>query len=154
MRSALHTIISLAAALVVVMLMAFQCAEPLPPPPTPTPPEPDPVSESLKAFLQKSEIGLYIDTEGIVLYDEFNYQKAWSVDGGYFRIQRDDQSAYLNVKKASQSASSSYQVEYLGKNNEVTLMLLKLQSVQTENSRVWLWNETMKTGVIIPEGSL
>jgi hypothetical protein len=34
----------------------------------------------------------------------------------------------------------------------VTLMLLKLQKVQTDDSCIWLWNETMKTGVIIPAG--
>jgi hypothetical protein len=38
--------------------------------------------------------------------------------------------------------------------HSVTLMLLRLQSVQSRNSCVWLWNETMKTGVIVPEGLL
>ncbi len=87
-------------------------------------------------------------------YDEFYYQKAWSSDSHSFRIQRDDQSAYFSIRSSANSASSSYQVEYMNATHSVTLMLLRLQSVQSRNSCVWLWNETMKTGVIVPEGLL
>lgn len=138
--------------MILTMLMAFQCSEPLPPTP-PTPPEPEEKqSEALKAFLTKNGVGLYIDSEGIVIYDETIFQQAWSQDGGNFRIQRDDQKAYLSIRSSSPSASSSYQVEYMNESHSVTLMLLKLQSVKTQNSRIWLWNETKKTGVIVPEG--
>lgn len=136
-----------------VILMACQCGEPVPP--EPVPPEPEPTrSESLKAFLKKTELGLYIDSEDVVTFDEFYFQKAWSADEGSFRIQRDDQSAYFSIRSSTNSASSSYQVEYMNATHSVTLMLLKLQSAQSRDSRVWLWNETMKTGVIIPEGIL
>ena len=154
MKNFFHTIIGPAAALFLAVLMAFNCSEPLQPLP-PTPPEPEETqSEALKDFLQKNEIGLYIDSDGIVIYDETSFQQAWSRDGASFRIQRDDQTAYLNIRSSSQSASASYQVEYMNQDHSVTLMLLKLQSVQTQNSRIWLWNETKNTGVIVPEGIL
>lgn len=153
MRRILHIAGRPAIAIMAAILMACQCVEPVPPEPTP----PDPVderSQSLKDFMAKTDIGLYIDSEGIVVYDELNYQRAWSSDPGYFRIQRDDQSAYLNIAGSSGSATSSYQVEYKNESHNVTLMLLRLQSVKTDNSCIWLWNETMATGVIIPEGIL
>ena len=135
--------------------MACQCAEPVPPAP-PTPPEPpaEDISEDLKAFLLKSEIGLYIDVEDIIIFDELLFQKAWKTDDKSFRIQRDDQGEYLSIRSSSPSPSSSYQVEYMYGNHGVTLLLLKLQSVKTQGSNVWLWNETMKTGIIVPEGMI
>lgn len=153
MRSIRHILARPAILLLAAAFMACQCNPPVPPEP-PGPPEPPVVqpSESLKAFLQKTDIGLWIDSEAIVTYDELTCQKAWSTDNGYFRIQRDDQSAFMNIRSSAQSASSSYQVEYMSGNHSVTLMLLKLQPVQTRNSCIWLWNETMATGVIIPEG--
>jgi hypothetical protein len=153
MRGILHIAVKAAIAMMAVMLMACQCDQPVPPEPTPPDP-PDTRSESLKAFLTKTELGLYVDSEGMVTYDERYFQKAWSTEAGSFRIQRDDQSAYFNIRSSANSASSSYQVEYMNENHSVTLMLLKLQLVQSENSCVWLWNETMKTGVIVPEGIL
>jgi len=131
--------------------MACQCIQPTPP--EPTPPEPvDERSESLKDFLKKTEIGLYVNSEGLVTYDELYFQKAWSKDLGAFRIQRDDQGAFFNIQKSSNTTSASYQVEYKNESSNVTLMLLKLQTVKTGNGLVWLWNETMMTGVIIQEG--
>ena len=136
-----------------VILMACECGGPLPPDPH-SPPQPpvDTRSESLKAFMEMSEIGLYVESEGIIIYDDLNYQKAWSTEEGSFRIQRDDQGAYLSIRSSAQSASSSYQVEYMAGDQNVTLMLLKLQTVQTGQSCIWLWNETRKTGIIMPEG--
>jgi hypothetical protein len=153
MRGLHHIAVRAAFAMMAVILMACHCGEPLPPEPTPPEPE-DTRSESLKAFLKKTEQGLYIDSEDVVTYDEFYYQKAWSSDSHSFRIQRDDQSAYFSIRSSANSASSSYQVEYMNATHSVTLMLLRLQSVQSRNSCVWLWNETMKTGVIVPEGLL
>ena len=149
-----HILVRPAIALLAVVFMACHCEEPLPP--TPPPPEPpvDETSEDLKAFLKKTDFGLYVDARGVVTYDELLCQKAWNPDGGSFRIQRDDQTAYLCVRSSAQSASSSYQVEYMTGGQDVTLMLIKLQSVKTENSAIWLWNETMKTGIIIPAGIL
>lgn len=154
MRSLRHILFRPAVALIATVLMACHCGElPVPPdPPDPPNPPTEQPSESLKAFLLKTDIGLWINSEGIVTYDELNCQKAWSTDEGSFRIQRDDQSAYLCIRGASQGTSSSYQVEYMTGDQSVTLMLLKLQTVQTGNSCIWLWNETMKTGVIIPAG--
>lgn len=151
MRRILHMALRMASAIVAAIFMACQC---LPPdPPEPTPPDPiDERSQSLKSFMDKTDIGLYVNSEGLVIYDEMDYQKAWST--GAFRIQRDDQSAYLSIIASANSASSSYQVEYKNERSNVTLMLLKLQSVKTENSCVWLWNETMATGIILPEGIL
>ena len=152
MRRLRHILFGPAVALLATVLMACHCGEiPLPPDPPVDPPVEKP-SESLKAFLQKTDIGLWINSEGIVTYDDLSCQKAWSTDEGSFRIQRDDQSAYLCIRGASQGASSSYQVEYMTGDQSVTLILLKLQTVQTDNSCIWLWNETMKTGVIIPAG--
>ena len=148
MKRLLHIAARPATVLMAAILMACHCAEPVPPTP-PSPPEPpvEVVSEDLKAFLQKSDIGLYIDAKDIVTFDDLLFQKAWSKDNGSFRIQRDDQGAYLNIRS---SYASSYQVEYMYENHGVTLMLLKLQSVRTQDSNVWLWNETMKTGIIVP----
>ena len=150
MSRLLHIAFRPAIAILAAILMACQCEEPVPPTP-PTPPEPpvEDISEDLKAFLQKSGIGLYIDARDIIVFDELLFQKAWGADNGSFRIQRDDQGAYLSIRSSS-SAFSSYQVEYMYGSHGVTLMLLKLQSVRTEGSNVWLWNETMKTGIIVP----
>jgi len=145
--------VSMAAALLATaVLMAVECNPPTPPEPGPPEP-PEEISEALKAFLVKKDIGLYIASEGIVIYDELTFQKAWSVGGGSFRIQRDDQGAYMLIRGSSQS-SSSYQIEYMNSSHAVTMMLLKLQEVQKKGSCVWLWNETMTIGVIIPEGML
>ena len=158
MNRLLHIAARPAIILMAAILMACECSEPVPPTP-PSPPEPpeppaEVISEDLKAFLQKSEIGLYIDAEDIVIFDELLFQKAWSSENGSFRIQRDDQGAYLSVRSSSSSTSSSYQVEYMYENHGVTLLLLKLQSVRTQDSNVWLWNETMKTGIIVPAGMI
>lgn len=154
MRNIRHILVRPAIALLAVIFMACHCEEPLPP--TPPPPEPpvDEVSEDLKAFLRKTGIGLYVEDRGVIVYDELLYQKAWNPDGGSFRIQRDDQTTFLCIRSSAQGASSSYQVEYMDGNQGVTLMLLKLQSVQTADGCIWLWNETMKTGVIVPAGIL
>lgn len=147
-RHILHMALRMASAIIAAVFMACQCVPPEPPEPTP----PDPIderSEELKDFMNKTELGLYVNSVGIVTYDDIYFQKAWG--SGAFRIQRDDQSAYLSIVASTGSASSSYQVEYKNANTNVTLMLLKLQAVKTENSCVWLWNETMATGVIIPE---
>lgn len=149
MRRILHIAVRFAVAMTAAILMACQCVQPDPPEPTP----PDPIDErsaELKDFMKKTDIGLYVNSEGIVTYDEMYFQKAWSM--GAFRIQRDDQGAYLSIISSANSASSSYQVEYKSDRSNVTLMLLKLQSVKNENSCVWLWNETMATGIIVPEG--
>ena len=136
-----------------VILMACHCGGPVPPtPPDPPDPSVDTRSESLKAFLKKTDIGLYINAEGIIIYDDLYYQKAWSTEEGSFRIQRDDQGAFLSIRSSSQFASSSYQVEYMAGDQNVTLVFLKLQNVQSDDSCIWLWNETMKTGIVIPEG--
>ena len=150
MRAVRHILNALAALLLTATLMASRCSEP--DFPTPVPPEPEPVSEDQTAFMAKSTIGLYIRSEGIVIYDEDSFQKAWNSEGHTFRIQRDDQRAYMHVHAASGSnASSSYQIEYKTDNRDVTLMILRLQPVKAENANIWLWNETMKTGIIIPE---
>ena len=151
MRRIPHIALRIATAIMVAISLACQCVPPDPPEPTP----PDPIderSQELKDFLKKTDTGLYVNSVGLVIYDEKDYQKAWGT--GAFRIQRDDQSAYLSIIASANSASSSYQVEYKNESTNVTLMLLKLQSVKTENSCVWLWNETMATGIILPEGIL
>jgi hypothetical protein len=155
MSRLLHIAFRPAAAILAAILMACQCAEPVPPAP-PTPPEPpaEDISEDLKAFLLKSETGLYIDAEDIIVFDELSFQKAWNADNRSFRIQRDEQREYLSISSSSPSTSSSYQVEYMYGTHGVTLLLLKLQSVKTQGSNVWLWNETMKTGIIVPEGMI
>jgi ligand-binding sensor domain-containing protein len=153
MRKLRHILFGPALAILAVVLMACHCGEiPVPVPPDPPDPPVEQPSESLKAFLQKTDIGLWIASEGIVSYDELSCQKAWSTDEAFFRIQKDDQSAFMVIRGSAQSTSSSYQVEYMSGNHSVTMMLLKLQTVQRKNSCVWLWNETMATGVIIPEG--
>ena len=149
MRSILHIALRLAGVIIAAIFMACQCVPPEPPEPTPPDPEEE-LSESLKDFMKKEDLGLYVNSVGIVTYDEIYYQKAWGT--GAFRIQRDDQSAYLNIVASNSSSASSYQVEYKNASTNVTLMLLRLQLVKTENSCVWLWNETMSTGVIIPAG--
>lgn len=155
MSRILHIASRPALAMMAVILMACHCGGPVPPTP-PNPPEPpvDTRSESLKAFLDKTDIGLYVDSEDIIIYDDLYYQKAWSNEEGSFRIQRDDQSAFLNIRSSSQSASSSYQVEYMTGDQNVTLVFLKLQNVQSDGSSIWLWNETMKTGIVVPKGIL
>ena len=85
--------------LVLVMSMAVSCPGPDIPPTPPTPSEE--ISDDLKAFLLNNDIGLYLDNDILFTYNDLEYQTAWNADNDMFRIQSDDQHAYLNITKNS-----------------------------------------------------
>lgn len=134
---------------VLVMSMAVSCPGPDIPP---TPPTPGiEISNDLKAFLMKYNIGLYLDNDILFSYNDLEYQTAWNADNDMFRIQSDDQHAYLNVTRNSKDSIASFTINYKSPSqNESNMLILRLRRVKIMDSKAWWWNESLKIGIIIP----
>ncbi|NLD20990.1 MAG: hypothetical protein GX664_00640 [Bacteroidales bacterium] len=135
--------------LVLVMSMAVSCPGPDIPPTPPTPSEE--ISDDLKAFLLNNDIGLYLDNDILFTYNDLEYQTAWNADNDMFRIQSDDQHAYLNITKNSIDSIASFTINYKSPSqNESNMLILRLRRVKIMDSKAWWWNESLKIGIITP----
>lgn len=119
---------------------------------------PDPVpgneniieTENLKHFKTMSGQGLYIGKDAILLYDELTCQKAWSDDGSLFRIQKDDQSAFLNVEHIGRDTGDTFIITYMLKAGFPVSITAQMRRVKFDDAHQWWWSDSADMGIIMP----
>ena len=141
----------------VALTMASSCWGTPEPTPDPGPvPEPEPeISAERKAFEESSAEGLYMKGSCVFAYDAASQQRASNEKRKTMRMQSDDQTRYVhleysgNLPKAT-GDESSCTIHYNLADEGETMLIVKLMAVKSTDSRLWLWNELQKVGVIVP----
>ncbi|MBP5210277.1 MAG: hypothetical protein J6Z27_00355 [Bacteroidales bacterium] len=138
-------IIRIALALSPVLLMAVSCPDPLPS-------NEDAIIETddLISFKMVSFHGLYIEGKNIVVDDGLNYQSAWKWDGTEYRIQRDDQRAFLQIVHPVADSVTTFMITYMPDGGDVNAISLEMRSVKKNEYDQWWWNDVEHTGLLIP----
>lgn len=140
---------------VVATTMAVAC--PQPEDITPVAPGSSIVTKSEEAltFEAESATGIYLNDRPALIYDEASFQTATNRVRRNFRIQADDQSGYLSIsfKENTPQAvgdKAVCTVIYRLKDSGETKVIVQLSAVKANSGQVWLWNETMQLGIIMP----
>ncbi|MBQ7222684.1 MAG: hypothetical protein IJS02_04375 [Bacteroidales bacterium] len=146
-NSSKHTIkaLRIALALSPIMLLAVSCPDPLP-----SNEEAIIETEDLISFKMVSYRGLYIGGENVVVDDGLNYQNAWKSDGTEYRLQKDDQTAFLQVEHPATDSVATFMITYRPEGGEVSAMTLEMRTVKKTGYNQWWWNDVENTGIVIP----
>ena len=140
-----------AALCIVALAMAVSCPEPEPEP-DPTPPV-ETKSYERKQLESAFVEGLYMRGSCVLAYDASTFQLAVNSVRKNYRIQRDDQSCYLNILyigtvPSAVDAECECEIHYRLSAGEATTLFVKFTVVKMTEEYVWLWNEFQKVGVI------
>ncbi|MBR0223964.1 MAG: hypothetical protein IJL93_06800 [Bacteroidales bacterium] len=137
---------------VVATTMAVSCPQPV------IPDTPDPVVDTKSAERKQLESayveGLYLKGDCVLSYDGAVFQRAVNPIRRNYRIQRDDQSHYLNIRyndMLPQRVDDEVECEihYKLADGESTTLIVKLVVLKTTDEYLWLWNEFQKVGMIV-----
>lgn len=103
------------------------------------------------ALLQKEALGVYENDNSLFIYDDDLYQYAYNTSRHSFRIQNTSQSRYMACMLKTAPVVDRYvkvTVETQGissiPSQELQALVLKISQ-----GKVWLWDETKNTGLII-----
>lgn len=121
-------------------------------------------NKSAKGISVEADRFIEFEKEGLVkkrgyefAYNDYDCQYVYNKNRKYVRLQRDDQSAYINVTSYELFSSPLEVGEFVdielvyrlsasaGDNRESLSMLV----LQAEDGKIWLWNETQKLGLIL-----
>lgn len=137
---------------IVATTMAVSCPQPDPTPePEPVPDTKSPERRQLEAAYVE---GFYLKGNCVLAYDGATYQRAVNPQRRNYRIQRDDQSNYLNIRyndNVPQQVGDEVECEihYKLADGESTTLIVKLVVLKTTDEYLWLWNEFQKVGMIV-----
>ena len=112
-------------------------------------------SEEALAFEAESVTGIYLNDKPALTYDEETFQMSTNHGRRSFRIQADDQSGYLSISfkeriPQTMGDNAVCTVLYRLKDSGETKVIVQLSAVKADSRQVWLWNETMQLGIIMP----
>ena len=113
---------------------------------SPTPPDPN--APTKEQFLMVSELGLYNGKTVLFVFDRTTQQIYQKNTGVVFNITSDNGDKFLRCGFSEKPTPSS---------NNITVSItmadktysLKAESVKSDESKLWLWDESQKIGVVI-----
>lgn len=105
-------------------------------------------------FLKQNNPGLYVNGNNLFEYTDKDCQWAFNRIRGVARLQKDDQSYYVNMifsswpnqLKEDVNVEIDYKTSSQQRKTLFVMILLK-----SENGKNWLWNDESKTGVILEQ---
>ncbi|MEG0517853.1 MAG: hypothetical protein RR555_03155 [Bacteroidales bacterium] len=105
-------------------------------------------------FLKQNNPGLYVNGNNLFEYTDKDCQWAFNKIRGVARLQKDDQSYYVNMIfsswpnqiKEDVNVEIDYKTSTQQRKTLFVMILLK-----SENGKNWLWNDESKTGVILEQ---
>lgn len=108
-------------------------------------------------FEKKSAVGLVIKRKYVVLYNKSTFQYVYNRNRKSIRIQSDNHSEYVHAifkgyPKDAPQVDDIVNVEIVYKERSFALetkLILSMLVLKEENSKLWLWNEEEKVGLIV-----
>lgn len=104
-----------------------------------------------KRFLDKTEFGFYISGDDTFVYSEATHQIAVSSTGDRVRLQRDDEDHFVQLTFDGELVQGgSVETDVISKTVSQSVMSANLTVLKLDSDMVWLWNESNKTGYLMP----
>lgn len=112
---------------------------------------------SVDFFLEQQTPGLIRGSKYLFSYNELNSQKVFNKRRKMVRLQRDNQSSYINVIFSTTPHEISWdeiingvEIKYaLSPSDSEKRILLPFRLVKSNNYKFWLWNEDEGIGLIV-----
>ncbi len=103
-------------------------------------------------------ISLYVKGQQILSYTPEKYQIGFNPDSGEIRVSDDDMADYFIVRftgsiPVCEGEVTKADIEYTTPDNLKRLNGISLRVTRTDEDSglIWLWDETGKTGVVLPD---